>query len=103
MARRTREQWQGLFQAQAESGLSATEYCRRRGINPNYFFQRKSELCQKREASNLKAAGFVELKLPVPVAGEVELHFGPVSLSLPANASPCWVATLIRELAGASV
>jgi hypothetical protein len=103
MARRTREQWQGLFQAQIESGLSATEFCRRRDIDPNYFFQRKGKLGRRPEASDEKAAGFVELRPPLPVAGALELHFSGVSLSLPANASPGWVATLMRELAGAIV
>lgn len=103
MARRTREQWLGLFQAQIESGLSATQFCRRRGINPNYFFQRKGELGGRTLASNGKAAGFVELKPPLPVAGALEIQFGEVSLSLPASASPGWVATLMRELAGATV
>ena len=72
LARRTREQWLGLFQAQVESGLSATQFCRRRGINPNYFFQRKGELGRRPEASVEKAAGFVELKPQLPVAGTVE-------------------------------
>ena len=103
MARRTREQWLGLFQAQLESGLSATEFCRRRDIDPNYFFQRKGKLGRRLDGLNEKAAGFVELRPPLPVAGALELHFGGVSLSLPASASPDWVATLIRELAGATV
>lgn len=103
MARRTREQWLRLFQAQLKSGLTATEFCRRRDINPNYFFQRKGELGWRPEASVERMAGFVELKPPLPVAGVVELHFGEVSLSLPASASPGWVAHLMRELAGATV
>lgn len=103
MARRTREQWRGLFQAQVKSGLSATEFCRRRGINPNYFFQRKGELGRRVDVPVERVAGFVELKPPLPVGGVVELHFGAVSLSLPASASPGWVATLIRELSGATV
>ena len=103
MARRTREQWLGLFKAQIESGLPATQFCRRRGINPNYFFQRKGKLCPDSKPVSDKGAGFVELRPPAPVAGAVEIRFGKVSLSLPASASPSWVASLIRELAGATV
>lgn len=103
MARRTREQWLDLFRAQVESGLSATEFCRRRGINPNYFFQRKGDLGSQRVAPTGEAAGFVELQAPVPVTGAAELRFGQVSLSLPTSASPGWVATLMRELASATV
>ena len=38
MATRTRKQWLILFQDQVESVLSATQFCRRRGMSPNYFF-----------------------------------------------------------------
>ncbi len=103
MARRTPEQWRDLFRSQAKSGLSATQFCRELGINPNYFFQRKGKLGQQREALKEKPAGFVELKPPVLVGSDVQLYFGQVSLTLPANASPGWIATLIRELAGATV
>jgi len=71
--------------------------------HPNYFFQRKGELGRRGEPPDEKAPSFIQLKPPLPVAGAVELHFGEVSLSLPASASPSWVATLMRELAGATV
>jgi len=103
MARRTREQWLGVFQDQVDSGLSASEFCRQHGIDPNYFCQRKGQLGWKRRESNAKATGFIELEPPLPVAGAVELHFGKVSLSLPSGVSPSWVATVMRELAGATV
>ena len=103
MARRTREQWLVLFQTQAASGLSATEFCRQRGIDPNYFFQRKGSLGAEPKPVSDSVAGFVELRAPAAVTGAVELRFGPVRLSLPPSASPAWVATLIRELAGATV
>ena len=103
MARRTREQWLVLFRAQVDSGLSATEFCHQRGIDPNYFFQRKGSLGPAPKPASDSGAGFVELKTPLPVAGAVELRFGPVSLSLPPSASPDWVAALMRELAGATV
>ena len=103
MTRRTREEWLDLFQSQVESGLSATEFCRRRGINSNYFFQRKAIIGADPGPANEKVAGFVELRPPAGCAGAVEVRFGKVSLSLPANASPSWVATLVRELSGATV
>jgi len=103
MARRTREQWLGLFQAQVESGLSAKHFCRRRSINPNYFCQRKKVLGWVHDARNEETAGFVQLKPPMAGACAIELSFGSVSLSLPASASPGWVAALMRELASASV
>jgi len=103
MARRTREQWLVLFQAQAESGLSATEFCRQQGIDPNYFFQRKGSVRPTPKPVGDSGAGFVELRAPAPVAEAVELRFGQVSLSLPPSVSPGWVAALMRELAGATV
>ena len=101
MARRTREQWLVLFQAQVDSGLSATAFCHQQGIDPNYFFQRKGSLGSEPKPVSDSGAGFVELRAPVGEA--VELRFGPVRLTLPSSASPDWVATLIRELAGATV
>ena len=103
MARRTREQWLVLFQAQVDSGLSASEFCRQQGIDPNYFFQRKGSLGPEPKPVSDPGAGFVELRAPAAVAGAVELRFGPVSLSLPPSASPGWVAAVMRELAGATV
>lgn len=103
MARRTREQWLGLFEAQVESGLSAAEFCRGQGINPNYFCQRKAHFGRDRQAARENPVGFVELKRPLAAAGRVEVRFGEVSLSLPAGASPSWVATVMRELGRAPV
>ena len=103
MARRTREQWLVLFQAQVDSGLSATAFCHQQGIDPNYFFQRKGSLGSEPKPVSDSVAGFVELRPPAAGAGAVELRFGPVRLTLPSSASPYWVATLMRELAGATV
>ena len=103
MARRTREEWLGLFQAQVKSGLTAVEFCHRQGINPNYFCQRKGHFGQAQESAGEKAVGFVQLQPPPAVGGAVEVRLGEVSLSLPAGVSPSWVATLMRELHRATV
>ena len=102
MARRTREEWLSLFQAQLDSGLTATQFCRRQGIDPNYFCQRKGRFGRDRELAG-KAVGFVQLKPPAPVVGTFEVRVGEVCLSLPVGASPNWVAALIRELGSATV
>ena len=102
MAGRTREEWLGLFQAQLDSGLTATEFCRHQGIDPNYFSRRKGQFGRDRELAG-KSVGFVQLKPPAPVVGGFEVRVGEVRLSLPPGASPSWVAALIRELGNATV
>ena len=44
MTKRTIEQWQALFLEHQESGQSAAEFCRRHGINENYFSTRRKQL-----------------------------------------------------------
>ena len=102
MAKRTREEWLGLFKAQLDSGLTARQFCRRQGIDPNYFCRRKGQIGLDREFAG-QAVGFVQLKPPTPVVGTFEVRVGEVCLSLPAGASPSWVAALVRELGSATV
>lgn len=42
--RRTRVQWRALFAAHKQSGLSSTEFCRARGVNPKYFSLQRRQL-----------------------------------------------------------
>ena len=75
MAKRTREEWLGLFKAQLDSGLTARQFCRRQGIDPNYFCRRKGQIGRDREPAG-KAVGFVQLKPPAPVIGTFEVRVG---------------------------
>jgi len=42
--RRTKAQWEALIEEHAQSGLTAVEFCRQRGINDKYFSLRKQSL-----------------------------------------------------------
>ena len=44
MVKRTKEEWRGLFAAQASSGLTERRFCLDRGLCPKYFHLRKKQL-----------------------------------------------------------
>lgn len=46
MTRRSMKDWRALVEAQARSGLTAAEFCREHGVNPQYFSLRKKALGQ---------------------------------------------------------
>lgn len=50
MRRRSKEDWQELILRQAESGLSAQQFCRNHDVCPKYFSIRKKQLCLRPSA-----------------------------------------------------
>lgn len=98
MARRTSQQWQKLIQEQATSGQSATAFCAARGINDKYFSLWKNRLYPKTKKTTPAESNFITLKTPAIVTDTFSLSIGSVMLKIPANTSPQWVATLMREL-----
>jgi len=61
--KRVRRDWPTVVQAQATSGLSITEYCRKHDISPG-LFRRWRQHC---EPTSVTPGGFVELR---PVDGQ---------------------------------
>ena len=59
---RSKEQWQQLFQAHKESGLTAAEFCRQQGINDRYFSQRQKDLGFRKPDTKR----FVQVKMDKP-------------------------------------
>jgi hypothetical protein len=49
-ARRSKEDWQELILRQAESGLSAQQFCRHHDVCPKYFSIRKKQLGLRQSA-----------------------------------------------------
>jgi hypothetical protein len=99
MKRRTRAEWQALFTEQADSGLSAQQFCEQYGICPKYFSLRKQQL----QATVRDTAAFVRLKKTAPVAmpetiATVVLRHGRSELELRA-VSPEWLSRLLVALA----
>lgn len=91
MTRRTREQWQQLIAEQQASGLSASAFCRERQINPKYFSLRKQQLKPAAKPA------FIQAKMNATPLACPSLHYNDAELTLN-NASPTWVAQLLREL-----
>lgn len=66
MVRRSREEWVGLFEEQAGSGLTEKAFCEERGLCPKHFNLRKKQLGWARKASGLLT------NAPVPAFVRVE-------------------------------
>lgn len=93
MKRRSQDQWQQLITEQAESGLSATQFCKERGINDNYFSTVKHKL--KRQA---ESAGPFQMIGTLPQSQALVLQVSDVTLRLPHGVDPHWLAALVHEL-----
>lgn len=99
MKRRTREEWQMLFAEQAESDLSAQQFCEQRGVCPKYFSLRKQQL----QSQAKDTSAFVRVQKAVPVAvpdtiATVRLRHGRSEMELCA-VSPEWLSRLLVALA----
>lgn len=99
MTRRTREEWQALFAAQARSGLSAAAFCREHGLKASQFWRRRRQL-QGPSRSGAARSAFVPVTVRRSVEPPVmELRVGPaLSLRLPGSVAPTWVAELLSAL-----
>jgi hypothetical protein len=115
---RTPDEWRLLFEAQQQSGLNQTQFCKQHSITRSAFFNAKVRLAAqakspshafiavsppKQETS--QAAAPIEPILAVaesePPPGEddsIKLTIAHCSLQFPLSLSPFWLATLLREL-----
>jgi len=85
--KRSAAEWQEVFEACAESGLSALAFCRRAGI-PRSTFTRWQQRVQVVPAQ-AQTGAFVEL--PLPAAGSrASLAPGEFELSLPGGVTLRW-------------
>lgn len=94
MTRRTQSEWLALIQEFEQSGLSQTAFCAKRNINATYFSLRRTKLLTKRQST-----AFVTATVPqVSDSGTAILHYGKVSLQLPARDIQA-IAQLVKALA----
>lgn len=96
--RRTKEQWRALIQAQATSGLSATEFCKQHGLNDKYFSLRKQQLRQP-----LSGSAFVPVAKAVgdsskTVSSEFTLNYGRCTIQFKRAPAAAWLAELVQAL-----
>jgi hypothetical protein len=98
MKRRSKDEWFTLFDEHKTSGLSASAFCRERGLNAQYFGKRRMQLLDKKDTHS--TSSFV----PVAVtrrstACMVELQLNKtLKLKIPLSVSPTWLVELIQQL-----
>lgn len=102
MKRRSKEEWQELIFRQAESGLSAQQFCRDNDVCPKYFSIRKKQL-------GLRQSAFVpvlpskrtnrEISAPLLKSTSLILRHSGCCLHFELIPDSTWLAQLIRELA----
>lgn len=91
---RTKSDWLALLDEFEQSGLTQTEFCAQRGLNARYFSQRRMKLKAQPESS-----GFTQAMVSKPLAADqVTLHYGPVTVKLPASNAQT-IAQLVKALA----
>lgn len=96
--RRTKEQWHDLIQAQATSGLSATEFCKQHDLNDKYFSLRKQQL--RKPASG---SAFVPVAKAVGdsskiASSEFTLSYGHCTIQFKRAPAAAWLAELVEAL-----
>ncbi len=98
MARLNRQEWQSLIAEFESSGLSQTEFCKQRELNPKYFSLKRSKL-NHQNATDVPAFSQVMLAHPKPSSASIELAFGRVTLKVTESTAPDYLAQVIRALA----
>ena len=93
MIRRTRNEWLALIEEHQHSNLTATEFCKSKGIDPKYFSLKKAKL----QSSKLSSP-FIEALTPLVVGPELSLSWAGADIHLPADTSPIWLAQFMPEL-----
>ena len=93
MIRRSRSEWLQIIEEHKHSNLTATEFCKSKGIDPKYFSLKKAKF-QHFEA----ASPFIEALAPEVTGPELSLSWAGADIHLPADTSPVWLAQFLREL-----
>ena len=71
MIRRNPAEWRQLIEEHAHSKLTATEFCKIKGIDPKYFSLRKSQL-----KKNTAGSAFIEVQAPAVTISETHPVLG---------------------------
>ena len=98
MNRRTKSDWQDLFNEHKQSGLTAVAFCKERNLNPKYFCLRRKQLQTNNE--NTVASAFTVVTLPPSSATSmIELQLKEtLKLKFPLSVSPVWLVEFIQQL-----
>lgn len=106
---RSDDEWRIIFEAQEQSGLNQTQFCKRQRITRSAFFNAKKRLPPDvKHEDNQRHPAFISVSPPAEIAaadkssfaadGPLILKMGHCALQFPASLSPFWLATLLREL-----
>jgi len=101
MIKRSKEEWQSLFQQQAESDLSINAFCKERGLCASYFSKRRKKL-QQSAADTTPSSIFIPTKVSSPSSvgkGAMVLSYQGYDLTLPTSINEVWLANLLKALA----
>jgi hypothetical protein len=101
-ARRSKEDWLELILRQADSGLSAQQFCRDNDVCPKYFSIRKKQLGLRQSAfvpisQSGRAAPHIPTSALTPAS--LALQYGRCCLRFEATPDLVWLAQLVRTLA----
>lgn len=95
--------WPALLEAQANSGLTQTAFCRQNNVCAKYFSLQKSRAARAKDggAGVGKSDRFVRAVPPVRPAQSpsmLTVLVGPVSLRFGSDTDPAYVAKLVAAL-----
>lgn len=105
MSKRTPEQWQSLFSAHYQSGLSITAFCKTNGLCNKHFSLKRRQLEQESDAISTAATPFV--RATTTVSSSARSTVAPTAirwrgvygeLSFPLSVTPEWLATFVKAL-----
>jgi len=96
MPRKSKYNWPQLIQEQTVSGLSQSQFCKDRNLNPKYFSLQKSK------QAKLASSSFLKAHVDVPVgrsdSSSIELVLAQGTLRFGASVSPATIASLLKAL-----
>jgi len=94
MKRRTKDEWRELIAQQKESGQCASQFCKERGINGNYF----STIKYKLKGRNNSEKGFQAVGV-LSENQSITLRSKGVDIQIPLSVDAHWLASLAKQLA----
>ena len=100
-ARRSKEDWKKLILRQADSGLSAQQFCHEHNVCTKYFSIRKKQLGLRQSAFvPISQSRRVDPDIPTEVLtpASLALQYGPCYLRFETMPDSVWLAQLIRAL-----
>lgn len=97
MKKRTETQWRALFAEHDEGNLSASAFCKAKGLCPKYFSLRRKQLLGANDSKVVSAFVAVKPKRSVTELGDVRLRVDAAELHF-TSAAPSFIAAVVKQL-----